>query len=501
MKAKAIRSLSPIPLYRLGALSIGVNNGDQARKFFLECLKIEPNFALAKVKLALLDMQIDSKNSIRMLTEVIEKDPRNKEALFYRYILKQSSDATSALDDLNALIALSPIDYRLRVMRGLMLVKQKDYSLAFSDLKKALQATTINQDVFRGHQSALDQTIDIQAAGYYLIAHMYGLQDADIERIKKAYCLLLVNDYEGAINTVHEVRGYKSNAFCFFLIGIAQEHRGNHQSALSSYQSALKLDPQIWEAHKKVAIYNTSVGKWREAEQEFSAAIALNQDFNSLYKLRGVARFLSEDYQGADQDFTHFLKIDSLDEEAIRGRAEALVKLGKIDQAISEYFKVYDTARMNQFNFEGLEKTVDLMARKGDTLSAIKLLHRFFINTLHRPANDLKFALLLNQQNIQLLKIHLEGFETFVVRHPEVYKPQETYIIKAASYSRLGDFDLAESYFKKAIDFNPYNGWIHIYRGRMYLKMGRKKEAIREWKKSEALGVNEAKEELKKLKK
>lgn len=140
------------------------------------------------------------------------------------------------------------------------------------------------------------------------------------------------------------------------------------------------------------------------------------------------------------------------------------------------------------------------MTEKGDTLSAVQLLNRFFIKTWNKSSNDLRFSILLNQQDLGLLRYHLNQFNLFVNKHPEVYKPENTYIINAASYAKFGEFDRANEYFDKAISLYPFNGWIYFYKGRMFLRMGRKKEAIRQFRKSDELGVNEAREALKKIK-
>lgn len=307
LRAMQLAPLSIRPIYCLAVLYMQKGMFPESISLFSKSLEIDPNFAPSKIKLSILDIQLGRSKEIALtrLNEVIDKAPANKEAIFCRMLINQIYNQAASMNDLNLLIALVPLDNNLKIMRGLMLIQQEKYSDAFADLQKVLQATTIDQDVFRGHQSALDQTIDIQSAGYHLLANIYGLDEVSQERIKKAYCLLLINKYKDAILEIKAVKKHNSYAFCLFLIGIAEEHMGDHQSAMNSYQAAAKLDSDIWDIHKKIAIYQSNLRNWKEAEIEFSKAISINKNIMSLYKLRGVSRFLVQEYQGASEDFTY----------------------------------------------------------------------------------------------------------------------------------------------------------------------------------------------------
>jgi tetratricopeptide (TPR) repeat protein len=501
-KAKELAKTSPIPSYQLGILHMGNRNGIEAKKSFEESLAIDSTFTPSKVYLAVLYQQAGQSTKIATtyLSEVIKKDPQNRQALMYRMLINLKENPDTSLQDLNQLLFLMPTDYGLRITRGTLLIKQEKYAEAFSDLQKALQATTINQDIFRGHQSKFDQTFDMQSAGYHILANIYGMDEQNQQRVKKAYCLMLVEKFAEAIEVIREVKNYKSYAFCLFLVGVSAEYMGDHSLALTSYNSASKLDSDIWDVHKKIAIYESSIQNWKKAESEFSIALKINQDLKSLYKLRGVARFLTENYKGAEQDFTRYLQFDSLDKEAIENRARTYFKVGKLSLAIKDYFRVVDSTEWNIYDSEKVQTIAELLVESGDTLTAVKTLDRFFSKIWHKPSNDLKFQILLDQRDVELLKSHYEKFLLFAKNHPEVYKEIDTYVIKAACYSRFGEYELANQFFEKAIENNPYNGWIYLYQGKMLLKLGKKRAAIQQFRKSEELGVDEAKRVLTRVK-
>ncbi len=502
IKAKGLAKSSPVPSYQLGVLMMANQNGIEAKKSFEESLAIDSTFTPSKVYLAVLYQQEGQSTKIATtyLSEVIKKDPQNRQALMYRMLINLKENPDTSLQDLNQLIFLMPTDYGLRITRGLILIKQEKYTDAFTDVQKALQATTINQDIFRGHQSKFDQTIDMQSAGYHILSNIYGMDEQSQQRIKKAYCLLLIEKFDEAIAEIRQVKSYKSHAFCLFLVGVAAEYLGDHQLALTSYNSASKLDSDIWDVHKKIAIYESSIQNWKKAEIEFSTALKINQNLKSLYKLRGVARFINENYKGAEEDFTRYLEFDSLDKEAIENRARTYIKLGKIDLATKEYFRANDSTQWTVYNSEEVQTIAELLVESGDTLTAVKTLDRFFTKLWHKPSNDLKFQILLDQRNVELLKSHFEKFLLFAKNHPEVYKEIDTYVIKAACYSRFGEYELANQFFEKAIENNPYNGWIYLYQGKMLLKLGKKRAAIQQFRKSERLGVVEAKKVLTRVK-
>jgi tetratricopeptide (TPR) repeat protein len=496
--AKRVDPSSPWPDYFLGIMHMMAGDFKNSVPFFEKSLQLDETCFRAKNKLAFAKSRLNEETAaLRLLNETLQKHSNNTEALTMRAQLTSSKDPMAAILDLNTVVLSAPKDYYSLILRGLIQTKMKNYAPAFSDFRKVLQDNPINEALFKGHETPLDNAFDLQYAGYHLLANMYGFDEENMELIKASYCLLFVKDFYQAIKTIKEVTGYRNHAFCLLLLGLAYEGFGDHENALKTYERTLKIDDKIWNVHMKIAIYRSSQGNWPEAEREFSKAIDIKRDFASLYKLRGVARFELQRYQDAESDFDEYLRTDSLDHEAINNRVETYVQLKKYKRAITDYLKANDTTRWGRYDIDKFKKISKWMLAIGDTVQAVNLAHRLFLKSSEKDANDLKFVILLAQKDNKLLMLHFKHFSKFAEDHPEIYFPENTWIIKAATYSKLGDYVRAEYYFEKAKDFHRDNPWFYYYRAKMFAKQGRIKEARNDFRLANDLGMDEARNELK----
>lgn len=498
--AKRVQPSSALPDYLQGIVHLCVSDFSGSLPFFQKSLQIDSGFFQAKNKLAFSMYQLNQqKEALKLLNDVIRKQNKNIEALAIRGRIYSSHLPGVAILDLNKVLVLSPGDYSSRVLRGVMHTKLKNYPLAFADFQKVLNENPINEGFFKGEETPLDEAFDLQSIGYELMANMYGLPAEDLEKVKTAYCLLFVREFQEARLIMEAVVKKNSQAFCLLLLGLAYERAGDHGNALKTYEKTINLGDATWVAHKKVAIYKSSQGNWLESEKEFSKAIDLKPDFFSLYKLRGITRYMLSRYVGAESDFDRYLAIDSVDKQAINNRSEVYAQQKRFKLAVRDYFKANDTARLNSYQFEKVKRVSDWMLATGDTIQAVDFVHRFFLKTWSKEANDWKFVILLSQQNKDLMLTHFKHFQSFANRPQKLYLPEQTWLLTAASYSMLGDYEDAKVFFEKAMDVNRYNPWFYYYRAKLAAKLGRVRDAIKDLKLADELGMIEAQNELKRI--
>ncbi len=492
--AKKIKPSLPMSSYQQGLLKMTIQDTSAAASFFNESLRCDPNFSPAKVRLALISLYDNhGPAASRLVNEVLANEPKNVDALYLRAFINVKNKPEKALVDLESILTIVRNHIEARVLKGVIKTNQGDYNSAFVQFQKLLKETSIDQAIFRGHRSIFDQAFDLQSLGYHMLSNMYGLPDADLEWVKKAYCLLVVGQYDQSIRTIKKVAGCDDYSFCLFLQGIASEHKGDHKKALKLYEKCSQIDAGIWEVHKKIAIYYTSINKWSEAEIEFSKGIELSSQATSLIKLRGVARFHKTDYSGAQNDFEAFLQTDSTDFETMKNLQQVYLKQKKFKLAIKNYVRadgwgVSESAKVSELS--------DLMLLDGDTLLVINLLDKFFNKTFAKFASDKKFTILLAQKDTALLKEHLSKFELFVKQNPHVFTIENTFLIKAAAYTNLGDFDSAKQYFNKSEKSNLYNAWFYLYRAKMLFRIGEKSRATQDARLAFELGSDEVRSYL-----
>jgi tetratricopeptide (TPR) repeat protein len=92
----------------------------------------------------------------------------------------------------------------------------------------------------------------------------------------------------------------------------AEEHRRAREfdRALALYAQALRLDPQCRPAYVGRSLILLSQGRAGEAVADLDAALALGPEHAEAFGLRGDARVLAEDLDGADADYARALEIN-----------------------------------------------------------------------------------------------------------------------------------------------------------------------------------------------
>lgn len=129
-------------------------------------------------------------------------------------------------------------------------------------------------------------------------------------------------------------------------LGTANIHAGNPVEAISSLDTALRIDSKYakaWfnrgTAKKNYGDGTKDAGLWRSALEDYSKAIELKPVFPEAYYDRGIVRDLLGDFKGELEDFGKAIdqKLDGPDVYLNRG--VALGKSGKLDEAIDDFNK------------------------------------------------------------------------------------------------------------------------------------------------------------------
>jgi tetratricopeptide (TPR) repeat protein len=283
--------------------------------------------------------------------------------LIFHGLLK-IEDTKVSLRDWDRLVKISPANVPFRFMRGMLLTKADSFDLAFSDLRKVVDAAQLNSNKFEGQQSGLDKRIDIEYAGFYVVSNVYGFPDADALRLKKAYCLLFPGRYDEALKSISQIKGSSSSPLCLFLKGLVYEHKGAHQLAYHAYDSALRFDDEIIDAYKKRGIYRMELKQWNFAEFDFRQMLKINPEAYVAYRLRGLSRLNNYKYDGAIEDYTAYLEKDSTNRVVRAERGMAYQKLhlylpSTVDLMKSENFQAIEPFQVLEFQLNQLLEAKD----------------------------------------------------------------------------------------------------------------------------------------------
>lgn len=492
-KAINIAPDNPVPNFLLGDLALRNGNMRQALKNYNESLEKDPLFSDAKIKIGLIEVIKDKDITalIPYLNEVLAKDSLNRTALGLRSRVTAKENPKNSLADLNRLVRLSPSNISYRLFRGILYTEVQDYENAFSDFHKVIQSNPQSENNFVGKQTALDKQIDIIYAGYYVVSNVYGMPPSDAYQIKKAFCLLLTSKFQESIDAISRIQYSNQNALCLFLRGVILEHAGDHVKAHQFYSLSLKYDRDIADAYKKRGIYLTEYKKWHEAESDFSEVLRINPEVFVVYKLRGVCKFYQSNYKGAIEDFNRYLARDSTNKEALESRGMSLLKQGYFLQSVNDFLS---TNNFSAINLQALNDSIYQVLAQKDTLKALNHLSSYIrIEPNFIDARILKMKILISQNSWDLLSTEIDDSMKFSPVF-QSYKDAYSYLLTARGmlFASKKNYDAAIAEFGNAIDIDKTNSMAFLQRGKVHLKQGKTKAAIKDLKTASKLGLPEA---------
>jgi tetratricopeptide (TPR) repeat protein len=491
--------------YLLGDLYYRQNYPDRARSYYLKCDEIDRKFPDSKIKLGLLDIARtkDLEVGLPYFNEVLSIDSTNVEALLLRSVVSVKNNPTQSRKDLTRLVQYYPANRAFRLLRGFLLVELNEFDDAFVDLIKVTAESPLNEDKFVGKQTPIDKRIDLQYAGAFTTRHLYALKESDARKVKKAFCLLLTEKYADCVTALRETSVSDTSPLCLFLMGLAAEHVGRHTEAEAYYDRALTLDNDILDAHKKRGIYSTNKNDWKNGEKDFTEMLRISPNSYVANKLRGVARFYQSDYQGAIDDFSQYLKNDSLDRETLASRGFCYARLGETIRAADDLLHAGNLNAFYALNLAEMGQSFDRMLAEGDTTQVLWYLQRFTTSDPYFvDGYVIKIKILRSKKDWSAIKEQAElGLKAYEQTAFGKDKHSYSYLLTINGMVQLRSDELKKAalFFDRALDESDDNSLAYLERGKLLLKLDREKDAKVDLTRAAKLGQKEAVEVLFKL--
>jgi tetratricopeptide (TPR) repeat protein len=91
---------------------------------------------------------------------------------------------------------------------------------------------------------------------------------------------------------------------------------------------------ELLHVHRGRVLYSSN--RYQEALAAVAHALALDPDFGPAFEVRGMTRFQLGDFEGEASDFSTQIALGYDTEMGYPNRAEALVKLGRCDEALRD---------------------------------------------------------------------------------------------------------------------------------------------------------------------
>jgi len=338
-KALSINAISITTNLYLAGIEILLNNKSRAEKF-LEVIEDQnpTNFQVLYLR-GLIELKREKTNKgLAFLNQSLEANPNYIPALLTRIVINEKKDELDlVLADLSKLIQLNPFDVILLNWRGYLQTLKKDYDAAYIDFKKALlgEEFFIDEESFSGNQSSRDKRIDWQECIDYHIKTISILPENDQSRIKKAICLAQIGSLQDALNSLELVKTNKS-VNELLTEAVINEQLNNHQKAFNLYSRCIGIDNNIYLAYKKRSIYLGELKRYKEAFDDLDQMEKIKPQNNITNKLRGIYYYNLDEYEKAENYFSDYLKLDTVNQEVLYSLSLTRVALKKYKDAFND---------------------------------------------------------------------------------------------------------------------------------------------------------------------
>ena len=262
-------------------------------------------------------------------------------------------------------------------------------------------------------------------------------------------------------------------------LGIALFDAGDIPKAVTQYEKAIQINPNVANAHNNLGYSFFKIGNPDEAIQCFHRALALNPNYVDAINNLGTALFKQGKTDEAIQYFRRALALNPNFADAYNNLGHVLFKQGKIDEAI-QYFR--HALALNPDLADAHSNLGNALFKQGKTDEAIQYFHRALaLNPDHTEAHNILANTLMQNGDIQdAVKL----FQTILKKYPDHV---EANINMGTALARLGKVDAAIRHYQTALKSDPYNPEAHNNVGVLFVHKKMFPEALEHFKRAMAL--------------
>jgi tetratricopeptide (TPR) repeat protein len=243
--------------------------------------------------------ETDLSKKIELYTQVIDLEPDNLDAYFYRAIAKNDlGDYSGAIVDYSKIIVEEP-DADTYYNRGNSRYSIKDYKGAKEDYAKA----------FMLDDNFLDALYSLACVKF------------DLGEFEDA-----IKDFSSFIKIVPD------NPMAYTIRAAAYKAIKQYTNAAQDYSTAILIEPNADHYYNR-GVFLMDLNYHKEANADLSKSLRLNRNNSYAYFYRGASNVLLGKYLDAIDDFSKAIEFDSVDFDAYLGLAIAYNKVNDIANA------------------------------------------------------------------------------------------------------------------------------------------------------------------------
>ena len=263
------------------------------------------------------------------------------------------------------------------------------------------------------------------------------------------------------------------SAETYFMWGNAKYHLGNYAGAIKDYTAAIRIKPDLDDAHNNRGAAKYRLGQHAAAIIDFDTAIRLEPDYAKAYNNRGLVNADLGQHAAAISDYDTAIRLEPDYADAYKNRGSAKSKLGQHAAAISDY----DTAIRLKPDY------VDAYVNRGNAKARLEQFSAAIsdFDTAIRLEPDLALA----YNNRGKAKSDLGQYFAAIIDFDTAirFKPDfaEVYVSRGIAKSDLGQHFAAISDYNIAIRLEPDDATAYYNRGLAKVRLEQHAAAISDY--------------------
>ncbi len=282
-------------------------------------------------------------------------------------------DGNAAEADLDRSLALNSKVAKTFGLRGYLRFKRRQWEAAQADFTRAVE---LDPDELRTW-SALASTYSMQGreaeAESTLTRALERYPDHPALSLDRGLARASLNRRDDALSDLDRaIGGGAGTAWAHYQRGQLRQQKADPAGALADYELATKLDPSLSLAWSRVGDMLARKNEIPAALAAHRRALELDPKSATGFGLRGRTHRLAGNFQAELQDYEQALRFDPKYPFAQRGRAWALLILGRWSEAAAAFEKL-QTAYPRKPDFDALNRWMALAraGRRGEGEAAL----------------------------------------------------------------------------------------------------------------------------------
>jgi tetratricopeptide (TPR) repeat protein len=244
----------------------------------------------------------------------------------------------------------------------------------------------------------------------------------------------------------------------------------DYESALASYDEALKFQPGDETVHRERGFVLLNVGRYEEALANFDKSIEIQPENDKTWLYRGYALGELGRYEEAFESFDNATKIQPEDEQNWLYRGHALRSLGRSQEAIDSYKKAleinpesYSTLNALGFSFHKLSRYQEALEQYNRALQI-------------RP--DYYYAWVNRGNTLEKIKLYEEAIASFDRALEIEPDSNRVWRLRGSLLEDLGRYEEALKSYQKISELKSENFWDWYYQAYGFYYLCRYEEAV-----------------------